>query len=76
MPPYLFKPGEKVDTAAYYKVLRWTVLPWLRTTYPDRTIHGPKMVLYTIRPRRYKISAALTCPTSGQPTCGPAQAQT
>ncbi|QQP55379.1 Uncharacterized protein FKW44_008535 [Caligus rogercresseyi] len=36
MPPYFFKPGEKVDTAAYYKVLRWTVLPWLRTTYPDK----------------------------------------
>ncbi|QQP54028.1 Uncharacterized protein FKW44_006714 [Caligus rogercresseyi] len=23
MPPYFFKPGEKVDTAAYYKVLRY-----------------------------------------------------
>eukprot|EP00096_Caligus_rogercresseyi_P012958 TRINITY_DN5623_c0_g1_i1.p1 TRINITY_DN5623_c0_g1~~TRINITY_DN5623_c0_g1_i1.p1 ORF type:complete len:138 (-),score=3.77 TRINITY_DN5623_c0_g1_i1:165-533(-) len=34
-PPYFFKPGEKVDTAVYYKVLMWTVLPWLRTTYPD-----------------------------------------
>ncbi|QQP35596.1 Uncharacterized protein FKW44_023866 [Caligus rogercresseyi] len=30
-----FKPGEKVDTAAYYKVLRYTVLPWLKSTYPS-----------------------------------------
>ncbi|QQP37895.1 Putative transposable element [Caligus rogercresseyi] len=35
MPPYFFKPGEKVDTAAYYKVLRYTVLPWLKSTYPS-----------------------------------------
>ncbi|QQP55387.1 Uncharacterized protein FKW44_008543 [Caligus rogercresseyi] len=35
MPPYFFKPREKVDTAAYYKVLRYTVLPWLKSTYPS-----------------------------------------
>ncbi|QQP53106.1 Uncharacterized protein FKW44_005461, partial [Caligus rogercresseyi] len=34
MPQYFFKPGEKVNTAAYYKVSRWKVLPWLRTTHP------------------------------------------
>ncbi|QQP53208.1 Uncharacterized protein FKW44_005594, partial [Caligus rogercresseyi] len=62
MPPYFFKPGEKVDTATYYKVLR--------TTYLTETIHEPKMVLHAIHLRRSKISAAPTCPISGRPTCG------
>lgn len=35
MPPYMFKPKEKIDQHVYYKVLRYTVLPWLKATYPD-----------------------------------------
>ncbi|QQP52498.1 Uncharacterized protein FKW44_004670 [Caligus rogercresseyi] len=73
MPPYFFKPGEKVDNAAYYKVLRWTVLPWLRTTHPDGNYTWNQDA---IRPRRSWNSAAPTCPTSGRPTWGLAQAQT
>ena len=35
MPPYFFKPGERVGADVYYKVLRYHVLPWLKTNYPD-----------------------------------------
>lgn len=35
MPPYFFKPGERVNADAYYKVLRYHVLPWLKTNYPE-----------------------------------------
>ncbi|QQP37261.1 Uncharacterized protein FKW44_017471 [Caligus rogercresseyi] len=34
MPPFFFRPDEKIDTEAYYKVLRYTVLPWLKKNYP------------------------------------------
>ena len=34
MPPYFFKPGEKIGADVYYKVLRYQVLPWLKKTYP------------------------------------------
>ncbi|QQP50975.1 Uncharacterized protein FKW44_012164 [Caligus rogercresseyi] len=29
-PPFFFRPDEKIDTTAYYKVLRYTVLPWFK----------------------------------------------
>ncbi|QQP40031.1 Uncharacterized protein FKW44_013937, partial [Caligus rogercresseyi] len=70
MPPYFFKPGEKVDTAAYYKVLRYTVLPWLKSTYPSGNYtwtqdgapcHTSKKVQDFCRP---------AWPISGLPTCG------
>jgi len=35
MPPYFFKPNQKIGADVYYKVLRYTVLPWLKATYPD-----------------------------------------
>ena len=35
MPPYFFKPGERVNADAYYKVLRYHVLPWLKANYPE-----------------------------------------
>lgn len=35
MPPYFFKPGEKVGAESYYKVLRYHVLPWLKANYPQ-----------------------------------------
>ena len=34
MDPYFFKVDEKIGTEAYYKVLRWTILPWLKKNYP------------------------------------------
>ena len=34
MPLHFFKPGEKVNTEVYYKVLRYKVLPWLMANYP------------------------------------------
>ncbi|QQP54617.1 Uncharacterized protein FKW44_007505 [Caligus rogercresseyi] len=34
MPPFFFRPDEKIDTEAYYKVLRYTVLPWFKKNYP------------------------------------------
>ena len=36
MPLNFFKPGEKVNTKVYYKVLRFLliVLPWLKANYP------------------------------------------
>ena len=34
MPAYFFKPGEKIGAEAYTKVLRYTVLPWLKANYP------------------------------------------
>ncbi|QQP49654.1 Uncharacterized protein FKW44_010401, partial [Caligus rogercresseyi] len=36
IPPFLFKAGEKIDQNAYYKVLRYTILPWLNANYPER----------------------------------------
>ena len=35
MPPYFFPPGEKVGADEYYRVLRYTVLPWLKANYPS-----------------------------------------
>lgn len=35
MPPYFFKLNEKVGAEVYYKVLRYKVLPWLKTNYPE-----------------------------------------
>lgn len=35
MPPYFFKPGERVGAEVYYKVLRYHVLPWLKANYPE-----------------------------------------
>ena len=35
MPPYFFKPGEKVGAESYYKVLRYHVLPWLKANFPE-----------------------------------------
>lgn len=35
MPLHFFKPGEKVNTEVYYKVLRYKVLPWLKANYPN-----------------------------------------
>jgi transposase len=35
MPPFFFKPGERVGADAYYKVLRYHVLPWLKVNYPN-----------------------------------------
>lgn len=35
MPPYFFGPNEKINTECYYKVLRYTVLPWLKVKYPQ-----------------------------------------
>ncbi|QQP58336.1 Uncharacterized protein FKW44_003612 [Caligus rogercresseyi] len=34
MPPFFFRPDEKIDTEAYYKVLRYTVLPWFKKNTP------------------------------------------
>ena len=35
MPPYLFNQGEKIGADVYYRVLRYTVLPWLKANYPE-----------------------------------------
>jgi hypothetical protein len=35
MPTFFYKPGEKVGADAYYKVLRYHVLPWLKANYPE-----------------------------------------
>ena len=35
MPPYFFKPGERVGADSYYKVLRYHVLPWIKANYPN-----------------------------------------
>ncbi|QQP52821.1 Uncharacterized protein FKW44_005083 [Caligus rogercresseyi] len=35
MPRFLFKAGEKIDQNTYYKVLRYTILPWLKANYPE-----------------------------------------
>uniref|UniRef100_A0A0K2TDE1 Putative LOC100197594 [Hydra vulgaris] n=1 Tax=Lepeophtheirus salmonis TaxID=72036 RepID=A0A0K2TDE1_LEPSM len=35
MTPSFFKPGEKIGQDAYYKVLRFNILPWLKSTYPE-----------------------------------------
>jgi hypothetical protein len=34
MPPYFFKPNEKIGADEYNKVLRCNVLPWLKANYP------------------------------------------
>uniref|UniRef100_A0A0K2UA52 Uncharacterized protein n=1 Tax=Lepeophtheirus salmonis TaxID=72036 RepID=A0A0K2UA52_LEPSM len=33
MIPFFFKAGKKIYQEAYYKVLRFTILPWLKATY-------------------------------------------
>ena len=35
MPPFFFPPNQKIGTEEYYKVLRYTVLPWLKASYPE-----------------------------------------
>ncbi len=35
MPSFFFKLGEKVGADVYYKVLRYHVLPWLKTNYRE-----------------------------------------
>ncbi|QQP53087.1 Uncharacterized protein FKW44_005431, partial [Caligus rogercresseyi] len=35
IPPFFFKAGEKIRKETYYKVLRYTVLPWLKANYPE-----------------------------------------
>ena len=35
VPPYFFKPDQKIGFDVYYNVLRYTMLPWLKATYPD-----------------------------------------
>ena len=35
MPPFFFKPAERVGADSYYKVLRYHVLPWLKTNFPE-----------------------------------------
>ncbi|XP_059096778.1 uncharacterized protein LOC131891263 [Tigriopus californicus] len=35
MHPYFFDPGAKVGTDAYYKVLRYHMLPWIKSNYPE-----------------------------------------
>lgn len=35
MPMKFYKPGEKVNANAYYKTLRYNVLPWLKANYPE-----------------------------------------
>ena len=35
MPPYFFPEGLKINTDVYYRVLRYTVLPWLKANYPE-----------------------------------------
>lgn len=35
MPPYFFRSGEKIGAEVYYKVLRYTVLHWLKPNYPE-----------------------------------------
>ncbi|QQP36906.1 Uncharacterized protein FKW44_022142 [Caligus rogercresseyi] len=35
MPPFFFKAGEKIRKETYYKVLRYTVLLWLKANYPE-----------------------------------------
>ncbi|QQP39751.1 Uncharacterized protein FKW44_013563 [Caligus rogercresseyi] len=35
MPPFLFKAREKIDQNTYYKLLRYTILPWLKANYPE-----------------------------------------
>uniref|UniRef100_A0A0K2V0Z8 Tc1-like transposase DDE domain-containing protein n=1 Tax=Lepeophtheirus salmonis TaxID=72036 RepID=A0A0K2V0Z8_LEPSM len=32
---FFFKGGEKIGLETYYKVLRFTILPWLKATYPE-----------------------------------------
>ncbi|QQP49444.1 Uncharacterized protein FKW44_010123 [Caligus rogercresseyi] len=34
MPPHFFRPNGKVNSDVYYKVLRYKVLPWLKSTFP------------------------------------------
>ncbi|QQP50364.1 Uncharacterized protein FKW44_011352, partial [Caligus rogercresseyi] len=35
MPSFFFKAVEKIHKDTYYKVLRYTVLPWLKANYPE-----------------------------------------
>ncbi|QQP36268.1 Uncharacterized protein FKW44_021315 [Caligus rogercresseyi] len=62
----LFKPGEKVDTAAYYKVLRYTVLPWLKSTYPSGNYTWTQMAHRATPPRKSRISVVPTWPISAR----------
>ncbi|QQP36158.1 Uncharacterized protein FKW44_021164 [Caligus rogercresseyi] len=45
----LFKAGEKIRKETYYKVLRYTVLPWLKANYPEGNMCGRRMVLHHTR---------------------------
>ncbi|QQP56812.1 Uncharacterized protein FKW44_001603 [Caligus rogercresseyi] len=38
--PLFFKAGEKMCKEIHNKVLRYTVLPWLKANYPRKTMCG------------------------------------
>uniref|UniRef100_A0A0K2TZ92 Uncharacterized protein n=1 Tax=Lepeophtheirus salmonis TaxID=72036 RepID=A0A0K2TZ92_LEPSM len=35
MPPFFLKAEKKIGQEAYYKVLRFTILPWLNATHSE-----------------------------------------
>ncbi|QQP39612.1 Uncharacterized protein FKW44_020552 [Caligus rogercresseyi] len=54
MPPFFFRPDEKIDTEVYYKVLRYTVLPWLKKL-PHRNYVWQQMVHHLIWRQEPKV---------------------
>ncbi|QQP50381.1 Uncharacterized protein FKW44_011373, partial [Caligus rogercresseyi] len=56
----------KVDTAAYYKVLRYTVLPWLKSTYPSGNYTWTQDGAPCHTSKKVQISVVPTWPISGR----------
>uniref|UniRef100_A0A0K2TFA8 Uncharacterized protein n=1 Tax=Lepeophtheirus salmonis TaxID=72036 RepID=A0A0K2TFA8_LEPSM len=71
MATYFFKANEKVDMDTYYKVLRYPILPWLKSTFPGDNYVLTKTAPPHTRPRRCNISARRTCVPSGRPDFRP-----
>ena len=72
MDPFFFKPNEKIGTEAYYKALRWTILPWLRPTTLTTIMCGHRMVLLPILLPKSRSSARTTLlPTGTRPSDPP-----
>uniref|UniRef100_A0A0K2T8Z8 Uncharacterized protein n=1 Tax=Lepeophtheirus salmonis TaxID=72036 RepID=A0A0K2T8Z8_LEPSM len=68
--PSCVKPCEKIGQEAYYNVLRFTILPWLKDTYPEDNYMYPKMVHPQTHQPNTRSSAQTTWLIFGPRTCG------
>jgi hypothetical protein len=65
MPPCFFKVGEKIRADVYYKILRYTVLPWVKKAFLSGNYVWIQDGLQHTQPRRCRYSMRSILPSSG-----------